>query len=329
MKDEAVTGFFAKYGLAPVRLLPIQKGYRNESHPAELADGQRVNLIIYKSEAGILPRIRRANAVADYLAGQGMPARRTADSRILQIAAPGGRQKYAALYLYLTGKTIPWEAYTQKHLKALGQAMGDMHGFLQVYPAVANGLPPVAEEYLEILARMRRYFADPAVAGAMRAKLGVAVPPTVPTRLRRVLGGCATLPGQQPLHMDFVRGNVLFDPQANIAGILDFEKTAQGHPLFDIARTLAFLLVDCKHKPEAKVRKYFVQSGYNKRGRGAFKVGDSVAPLLEQLVDLFLLHDFYKFLRHNPYEFLHLNEHYTRTAAQLVQRGALTLTPRA
>jgi Ser/Thr protein kinase RdoA (MazF antagonist) len=116
-----------------------------------------------------------------------------------------------------------------------------------------------------------------------------------------------------------VRGNILFDDQARITGVLDFEKTAWGHPALDIARTLAFLLVDCKYKSEDKTRKYFLISGYNKRGP-ARTPGSS--PLLEKLITTFLLHDFYKFLRHNPYESLRNNEHFVRTRDLLVQRCA-------
>ncbi len=113
-----------------------------------------------------------------------------------------------------------------------------------------------------------------------------------------------------------------------MTGILDFEKTAYGHPVFDVARTLAFLLVDCEYKGEAKIRKYFLQSGYNKRGTVNFrnpiiKHGNRTTNLLESLIDLFLLYDFYKFLRHNPYEFLEQNHHYKRTRDILLTRNML------
>jgi hypothetical protein len=41
-----------------------------------------------------------------------------------------------------------------------------------------------------------------------------------------------------------------------------------------------------------------------------------------------LLHDFYKFLLHNPYESLASNEHYIRTIALLKARGVLEGTPK-
>jgi len=84
-------------------------------------------------------------------------------------------------------------------------------------------------------------------------------------------------------------------------------------------------MVDCKHKSEQQVRKYFLFSGYQKRGNnrlpkvrltGISKTSD----LLARLVDIFLLYDFYKFLRHNPYQSLSDNEHFLRTRDLLLSR---------
>jgi len=141
-------------------------------------------------------------------------------------------------------------------------------------------------------------------------------------RYERLLSGCCRLPDTQQLHMDFVRGNILFEDE-RITGILDFEKTAVGHPLFDVARTLAFLLVDCKYKTEDEIYRYFLQSGYHKRGAAKL---DYYPGLLERLVEFFLLHDFYKFLRHNPYESLNDNEHFVRTVSILTRGGVLHYT---
>lgn len=311
------------YGVKPVRFFAMQKGYRNESHPFERAGGERANLILYKSEPEILPRIERANGVADFLHAEGLLVRHTVSARIITLRS-GERIKYGALYAYLPGETIPWEAYTQAHIKALGRMMGRMHAALAGYENGDLRKHGAAQEYLAINERMQRYFADENVRRATREKLRLAVDGQRLAKYGKILQACDTLPARQPLHMDFVRGNILFNSYAQVTGILDFEKTAYGHPLFDIARTLAFLLVDCKYETEEKVRKYFLVSGYNKRGGGSFKITARTLPLLESLVDVFLLHDFYKFLRHNPYEHLHQNEHFTRTVAQLKKRGLIS-----
>jgi len=288
-----------------------------------------MNLILYKSEPGILAKIHAANRVADYAAAHGIPARSTSDPRIIQLRA-GERLKYGSLYQYLAGDTIPWEAYTQAHLKLLGAMLGRLHSVLRTTPQ-----PPAnhaADEYGAIVRRMEHYFAQRVTAAAIGRKLRVRVGDQLFGQYSRVLRATKQLSDQQPLHMDFVRGNILFRPTSEgpvISGVLDFEKTAYGHPLFDIARTLAFLLVDCKYKPEHKIRKYFLQSGYVKRGGNTVEtitLSDIAIPntsLLEILVDIFLLYDFYKFLRHNPYEFLAQNEHFMRTKQILINRNII------
>lgn len=331
MQAVTVRRILSHYGLEAAEIAAVQKGYRNESYPVRLEDGRTVNLILYKREPGIVDTVRRANAVSRFLDGRGFPVRVPLDSRVVRVAA-GGTARYAGVYTYLEGKTIPWEAYTQAHLKLLGQTMAEMHRALKGYDGPA--LPKVAAEYQAIVARMRRYFADPHVARAASDKLELAVPRRVFTRLWHILDFCEKLPGQQALHMDFVRSNILFDGdrEPRIAGIIDFEKAASGHQLFDVARTLAFLLVDCKYKPTDKVRKYFLTSGYQRHGRRQLERitvqgSGKRRLLLEELVDLFLLYDFYKFLRHNPYEFLAQNEHYIRTRNLLLECGVITTTP--
>ncbi len=284
-----------------------QKGYRNSSFGVQTTQG-KLNIIVYKTEAEIVERIRNANAVGNFLAKHGMPTRQTFSPRIIQLRSQT-ITKYAAIYHYLPGKTIPWEAYTMNHIKALGEAMGSMHSKLRDF----NGALPDAPTELTLLhSRMQRYFSDSTVATALKRKLGLHVSGANFNRLFNV-----TIP-KQALHLDFVRGNILFEG-THITGMLDFEKAARGPVEYDLARTLAFLLVDCKYKTEPKIRKYFLRSGYIKRGGGRINNPE----LLERLISFFLFHDLYKFLRHNPYESLPQNEHFMRTRAILLQRGLI------
>jgi Ser/Thr protein kinase RdoA (MazF antagonist) len=318
-----------KYGVSYVSVGDAQKGYRNSSYKITQADGNLANLILYKKEADILGRIRQANRTSDFLAAQGLPARRTLGG-ILKLQS-GDLVRYCALYSYLPGETIPWEGYTMDHLKALGMTMSTMHHVLEGLPA--GRTPKVTDEYRSILARMAHYFADMDVMAAMRTKLGITITPVF-AHFGELLAVCDQLHGQQQLHMDFVRGNILFAPangsalevgNVRVSGILDLEKAGRGHPILDIARTLAFLLVDCKYKTGPQIRKYFLHSGYSKRGRTPVPLRGFVRPgaeqeILEELVSLFLFYDFYKFLRHNPYESLHENEHFVRTKEILLKR---------
>lgn len=318
--------------------MPRQAGYRSQSWPVQLQDGSFANLIFYKPEAGILERIGRANLVSEFLHARGFPTRATYRKPIIRLQA-GNTVRYGALYNYLPGSTIPWEAYTKDHIKLLGMVLSDMHAALAGYKP--SSLRCIAEEYLQTIERMSSYFADAGVQRALKTKLDITVDPESLRACRRILTVCQRLPGQHALHMDFVRGNVLFEDthditpgrfsigRLQVSGILDFEKTGIGHPALDIARTLAFLLVDCKYKLPSKTKKYFLQSGYGKRGAAGFhsvrtlRRDGSTADLLNGLVGLFLLHDLYKFLRHNPYESLAQNHHYVRTRDILVGQGLI------
>lgn len=311
------------YGVMGTPEATSQKGYRNEIWPVRLQDGRMVNVSFFKREQGSVRRIRNADAVSEYLADQGMPTRRRIDSRILQIKNASGVTN-VGMYTYLPGETISWESYSMTHIKLLGKTMSDMHHILAHVPEDFLNLESVYAVLRQNKRNMEKYFADANVIAAMSKKLGVSVNIERLAMYKKVFEEVQNLPLQQPLHMDFVRGNVLFDkpsPQYEwqlngvaISGILDFEKTAKGHPVVDVARTLAFLLVDCKYKKASRVYKYFLQSGYHKRGR-SHDVGTAMMRL--KLVEFFLLYDFYKFLRHNPYEFLETNEHFVRTRDML------------
>lgn len=331
MIDEVVHRVIDAYGLDVERILPMQSGYRNKNYPLELSTGETANLIIYKREPNMASTIKSANWLGDYLHKNNFPARHTYDKRILKLFGPPYEQ-FAAVYKYLPGGTIPWEAYTMAHIKTLGQTMSNMHALLAGLPQ--DNLPTVGDVYRPIIERMRQYFSDKNVSHALSTKLSLVVNAGLLARFDQLMRISEYLPARQPLHMDFVRSNILFEPGAPvITGVLDFEKAAYGAPVFDIARTLAFLLVDCKYKTEARTRKYFLQSGYNKYGSANFspvtvkfnnKLGlPKTIDVLESAIDMFLFHDFYKFLRHNPYESLPDNEHFVRTVGILTNRGVI------
>lgn len=328
MYTSVFSSVLEKYGLEYSHIYPMQKGYRNESYPVMLKGGQKINIIFYKREPNILERIKRADHVSNYLAQNGIPTRQTYDARILQLRS-GNYTTLIAMYIYLPGKTIPWEAYTKGHIKLIGKTMSDMH--YAMHKLEISNMPNVVDEYCALGKEMLHYFIDPGVKVAMIKKLKLSIDLSQIQNLVMLLDKTKNLPNQQILHMDFVRGNILFnttDNQLEVSGIIDFEKTAVGHPLFDIARTLAFLIVDCKYKSSAKVYQYFLYSGYHKRGQSklplvTIKANNQSYDLLNSLVMFFMCHDLYKFLLHNPYESLHLNEHYIRTRDALIEYGVV------
>lgn len=325
------------FGIEGVEIADVQKGYRNESYRLSMKSGERINLIIHKVEPDALERIRSADYAAEFLLAADFPVRTRFDARTLKIS-DGRRDVYAGLYSYIPGKTIPWEAYTKNHIKLLGWAMADMHGVWKSRRAASDFR--ITHELDSISRRMERYFADSNVRSAVKHKLKIALSANFKAH-RSLFNQFDTTPGSDEhiLHMDLVRGNVLFDSTGStpwvigglaLTGVIDFEKAATGHPVFDIARTLAFLIVDCANKDQRSIVKYFLQSGYNKRGGGSVTPSNFIVSLpthsvLTVLIGFFLLHDFYKFLRHTPYESLSGNHHFIRTRDILIDYGMIRL----
>jgi Ser/Thr protein kinase RdoA (MazF antagonist) len=214
-----------------------------------------------------------------------------------------------------------------KHIKLLGYGLARFHEAAGSYPGI---LPDIELVYRDIQSRMEQYFADDNVKRAMKQKLDIAI--ELPN-YRGLLDYAYSLADRTTLHMDFVRSNLLFDDTnagselavetLALSGILDLEKAARGNVVFDVARTLAFLMVDC-NKPEAKLRKYFLDSGYIKRGvRNLKPMYFEGIDMLEQLINMFLIYDLYKLLRQNPYESLSDNHHFVQTRDILKQRKVI------
>ncbi len=327
MYKDALPRVLEAFGIKYDKIYDFQKGYRNEIWPVKSTDGRMLSIIFYKREVGILAKIAHADVISEYLANLDMPTRQRAYPKILSINSES-QSTSICMYNYLPGNTIPWEAYTMDHIKLLGATMSDMHAKLSGMKVI--GFPDAYDEYLIIIKRLRAYLSDTYVLKAISLKLGLSFNIDKLDDYEALLGKYKLMPSKQVLHMDFVRGNILFDkakPEYKqqlgdiaISGILDFEKTATGHPIMDISRTLAFLMVDCKYKTINKVIKYFLYSGYRKRGKNK-DIGDDKDR--NMMVEMFLVYDFYKFLRHNPYESLHLNQHYKRTADILARRGVI------
>lgn len=330
-----VADILQQYGLSYRTIGAVQSGYRNHSYRIELADGGEANLIIFKAEPGNVERINRADLVSGHLFSNRLPVRTRIDTRIVKVKSDTQTlARHAALYNYLPGDTISWDAYTKDHLKALGIAMARMHQLCahnkQLNLAVSHETV-IWEELQQLLNRIQVYFSKLDVQRALQAKLRLEVCIDY-QKLLYAVQLSKDLTSQHVLHMDFVRSNILFAEQTtenaisfekvHISGIIDFEKTTYGSPLFDLARTLAFLYVDCKYTSLLKVRKHFLYSGYVKHGGSNFKHVE----LLDSYVSLFLVHDFYKFLLHNPYEYLEQNEHFLRTRDILLSRNMVKYT---
>lgn len=318
-----------KYSIVYKKIDNPQKGYRNNSYIITLKDNTRINLIIYKREKDILKRILNANKVSSIL-------RDKIRSDNFEIRYPINKilklkdNYYSCIYNYIEGSTIPWDGYSKKHLKLLGEYLNKIHYLTSseiIYSKITT-LELESSNLKKIIYKVLEYFNNDNVANALNNKLGLNI--NFIQFLNNSLKINNVIENTYPktiLHMDFVRGNILFNnPELDssdlkITGILDFEKCSIGSPIFDISRTLAFLIVDCKYSSELEIRKYFLKSGYIKRGKYKLKCFE----YLNILTTTYLIYDFYKFLKHNPYEFLNSNEHFIRTRDILLRQRLLKL----
>ncbi len=345
--QSAIQKILQAYGIKDklIKTLPEEKGYRNHIFPLELSSGNKLALVVFKQEPEILERIQCANAVTQFLSKRDWPVRTAITNQRGQIIlklSQNNKSRYVCLYNYLPGHTVNWESYTKKHLKLLGQVLGFLHTDLAKFKAHNHTFEQKETLILQyLLLEMNTYFDSESVQKALKIKLKLNPNQAVWPYFKKILKKLAGIQNQQWLHLDFVRSNLLFqtlnqsqisnlrfafDPDQTdkeqiltINGVLDFEKTAVGPKIIDLARTLAFLLVDCKYKSANQVRKYFLHSGYEKRGKNKI----SHPELLDPLTHFFLFYDFYKFLLHNPYETLEKNEHYVRTKDRLVNLNLL------
>ncbi len=324
MQVKTVVSVLNKYDIKYRKIHSPEKGYRNEVWPIITKSGESICVVFYKTEPDILNKVHLADAVTNYLANQGLPCKTPLSGKVLQLQS-NKRTIISRAYTYLPGQTISWESYSIKHLKILGEMLGTVH--IKLTNFQYNKAPSVYDEYLVILSRMRRYFADPRISNAVANKLNIEVNAPKLDIYTKFLQHIKNQPQQQILHMDFVRGNILYSTSNNgqlyISGVLDFEKAGTGHIEMDLARTLAFLLVDCKYKPATKIYKYFVLSGYMKRSPQKHIPNTT---WLKTMVELFLCYDLYKFLRHNPYEDLEKNEHFVRTRDILAKMSVIKYT---
>ena len=310
-----------QYDIEVDKLRKLDGGFRNNCFHVFSKQGDFI-FIIYKSEKNIKNLILNAHFISKFLISKGfktrIPIKSKSDQEISKFKI-GGKYHFAALYNYLKGFTIPWEAYTRRHIKSIGKTLSDMHYSLRNIEIPKRlDLPIWKGVTLKEIRKMKIYFrkVEPWITRKLKVKLDF-------KKIDKLFNDIELLeyPKTNVLHYDFVRGNILFSKKLDknldiypIIGILDFEKVCIGPDIADAARTLAFLIVDCKYKSEETVRKRFLISGYNKRGKNRIEYDQED---LDNLTYYFWLRDFWKFLEHNPYEYLHMNEHYKRTERKL------------
>lgn len=220
----------------------------------ELAPGGMLNqnLIAFTPRGGFflkgyrytdLLAIKREHQLIAYVAGCGIPA-------VVPLADPGGATflrvggRWWAVFRLVTDQQLPAEALTAAHAREMGHMLGRIHAVLARFPASeATRFPSqplwasarAADEMAEYEQLIKRLPAlDPfdqhALASfAYRRTLlagGVAPPEAF-----------AGLPTQM-LHGDFHEGNLFFDADGSISGVIDWELAAVKPRALEIMRAL-------------------------------------------------------------------------------------------
>jgi thiamine kinase-like enzyme len=306
----------------------MQEGYMNNCIDIFISKPKQRYLGILYNRTRYSPNSRRVfleqvYEAAEFLDSEGIPSRtprRTRDGThitSLKLASENTTRPFG-LYSYLPGDTLPWEAYTRRHLRSLGKTMAAIHKIWEDYNGNSSHIP-TWKKYLDLdHSKLSRYLSGNAPTILRKLSLTVDI-----SKLNDLAERLSHLPEKgQLIHYDLVRGNVLFSKEKKtdiypVTGILDFEKVMLAPVSIDIARTLSFLLVDCRYKTDAEIYRYFRDEGYGiqaDRGIGGI---DNRSPA----VIYFWLRDLWKFLSANPYESLEQNFHFKRTVERLSENG--------
>lgn len=272
------------------------------------------------------------SAIGEYLTQEGYVCRNAVKNLdgdyISTISLDKSGLHFLGVYDYIEGKTIEWNGYTRRHLRAIGEAMAKMHVLLELrniqkeYAAIKQWQDYFAQDNQRLLSYLK--LNAPHVLRKVGLKIDFDRLNDLIAELKNLSESQTTLAQNQLIHCDFVRGNILFTGKKlvntyEIAGILDFEKMLYGPVEVDLARTYAFLLVDCQYKTADEVNKYFLEEGYGLLGRGR---NYSISYLNRYMV-YFWLRDFWKFLECNPYESLVQNYHFNKTVEILLRKKFL------
>jgi Ser/Thr protein kinase RdoA (MazF antagonist) len=323
-------------GSTKVTIHEYSQGYMNHVLQVDINAARYVvviyNSMRYRGQSGV-DFISELSRISEYLNAKNFPARRAILAKrgvfVSQMLLEGQNSNphLVGLYEYLPGNTLEWDGYTRRHLRALGEKMGQMHNLLSEYNSGKR--PSAIQEWPEYFERdnkrLMTYIGKH--TKSITKKLQLKVHLNEVEKLIKTLGQqIGEIPlRSQLIHCDFVRGNILFsETKLNntypIIGVLDFEKMLYGPVIVDVARTLAFLLVDCRYKTEAEILKYFLHEGYIVLGKGSVL---SVLELDPYMV-YFWLRDFWKFLECNPYEDLKKNYHFNKTVEILMEKKLLS-----
>ncbi len=319
-------------------LRKFNEGYMNNcleiSFPNR--DGKFI-IIVYNALNYFLPKhkaqLEQAYETAEILSRHGIPCRiphKTDTGRhLIEVKIPGSENKhFFGIYNFLPGSTLPWEGWTRRHLRSLGSTMAKMHEIWKAARIDTQNLPEWNSYLNHDYEHLCGYFIKN--APYIQSKLSLKFDKEACDQLIDSIKQLSQSFESQLIHYDLVRGNVLFSDKKEkliypIIGIIDFEKVMLAPVIVDIARTLAFLIVDCKYKTENEISRYFFDEGCLAQSENQQAKKFSLEAL-KPLVLYFWLRDLWKFLLSNPYESLKENYHFNKTVEQLIKHKLITTT---
>lgn len=311
----------------------FDEGYMNTCILINISNPkQNFIFIIYNpnrySNNNKIQQIEDTYHTAKYLEDHGIPVRTAIKTKTgkhlvrINLGKTDQDIRTVGLYNYLPGKTLPWEAYTRRHIKSLGLCMARIHKTWESMNFQKLSIPRWKTYLKKDSAKILDYFTrnQDTIAQKLRLQLNA-------DKMMTIVKNIQQLDENQIVHYDFVRGNILFsdkkeDETYPITGIIDFEKTMIATPEVDIARTISFLLIDCKYKTDKQISQNFIKEGYIRMGNGRISRLD----VINTLMIYFWVRDIWKFLSSNPYDSLSLNYHYQETKTRLLDSHSGPIT---
>lgn len=253
-----------RYGLIPEQVDPVGTSALNTNFRVD-AGGRRFFVCIYRSGLGP-ERVAAAERMAQFAAAAGIPAP-------LPIEESPGKtvhvveRRLVCMFPWVEAAPPPQRTPDIVTARRLGEVLGRLHAVLSRYqdPALrknGSGSDWETDGAADVLSRVDdliRYYPSPPpwqqeVQRTLRRRLdllesGAALP-------RSTFDGLAV----QPVHGDFHDGNVLFDGNASLAAVVDWDMCGRLSPAFELLRAISFSHVLDEPRAVAFLRGYRSES---------------------------------------------------------------------
>jgi homoserine kinase type II len=221
--DGDAEALLAAHGLGPLRgVQGIAGGSVNSNFALDVAKG-RLFLRLYEEQD--LAGAERETAMLERLAAAGVPTpsplRRLDGAFVSRV-----REKPAALFPWREGRMRCQAGVTVEDAHRLGGALAKVHR-----AGATEKAPPGRFRFEDLLHRLD------GIAASGNTPFASLVPPLRASLESAHRARDVGLPGGL-VHGDLFRDNVLWEPQGNIAALLDFESACEGPYVYDLMVTV-------------------------------------------------------------------------------------------